>query len=84
MEINLNTNKMPLMPAELPRAAATASAREGSRPAMTISTSEFSSITGSEVVDAATEADVATRDDALGKLFQRAFNYQPPPMPNFL
>ncbi len=85
MEISLNTSKMPVMPTELSAVGVKeAGSGKESRPAMTISTSEFSPIMGSEEVDAATEADVSTRDDAIGKLFKQAFNYQPPAMPNFV
>jgi len=83
MEINLNTNKMPVMPTELPAATTAVPSGKDVRPAVTISTCGFSPIAGSEDVDAATEADVATRNDSIGKLFQ-AFRYDPPPMPNFL
>ena len=50
---------------------------------MTVSKRAFPDPAGAEEVDAATEADVATRDDELGRLFRQAFNYAPPPMPNF-
>lgn len=51
---------------------------------VTVTKREFPDFTGAEEVDAVTEADVSTRDDALGKLFRSAFAYAPPPMPNFV
>jgi len=84
MEINLNASKMPVLPPEMPATTAMDATDKHARSSMTISTREFAPIVGSEEVDAATEADVSTRDDAIGKLFQQAFSYQPPPMPNFL
>ena len=83
MEISLNTGKMPVLPTELPHGAPTAETGKGARPAMTITTQAFAPLGAAEEVDAATEADVATRDDAIGRLFQRVFCYAPPPMPNF-
>lgn len=84
MEISLNTGKMPVLPTELPNGAAPAETGKVVRPAMTITTPAFSPLGAPEEVDAATEADAATRDDSLGQLFRQVFNYAPPPMPNFL
>lgn len=85
MEISLNANKMPAIPAELPSAGTrVGGAAKEARPAVTISSREFSDIGGSEEVDAAVEEAVSTRDDMLGRLFRQVFSYQPPPMPNFV
>ena len=59
-------------------------AAQGPTSSVTVSKREFPGLAGTEEVDAATEADAATRDDKLGQLFRQAFNYAPPPMPNFL
>lgn len=83
MDVRLDINKIPL------QAPPPASVREAdgvardAPPSVTVTKREFPGFTGAEEVDAATEADIATRDDALGKLFRRAFAYAPPPMPKF-
>ena len=84
MDVRLNTASI------LPQTPPPVSARETGgvsqepAPSVTVSRREFPGLAGAEEVDAATEADVATRDDKLGQLFRQAFNYAPPPMPNFL
>ena len=83
MNIRLDTNSIPAQTQFQP-----ASVREmdgaARDPAVTITKREFPDFTGAEEVDAVTEADVSTRDDALGMLFRKAFAYAPPPMPNFV
>ena len=84
MNIRLDTNSIPAQTQFQP-----ASVRATEVPArdqantVTVTKREFPDFTGAEEVDAVTEADVATRDDALGKLFHSVFAYAPPPMPNF-
>ena len=84
MNIRLDTNSIPAQTQFQP-----ASVREMDGAArdqastVTVTKREFPDFTGAEEVDAVTEADVSTRDDALGMLFRKAFAYAPPPMPNF-
>ena len=83
MDIRLDINNIP------PQTSPPASVREADAaaqdapPPVSVSKREFPDFAGAEEVDAATDADVATRDDALGQLFNRAFSYAPPPMPDF-
>ena len=84
MDVRLNTaNILPQTPPPV-STRETGVVSQESAPSVTISTREFPAVAGAEEVDAATEADVATRDDRLGQLFRQAFSYAPPPMPNFI
>ena len=83
MDVRLNTSNIPQqMPPRAPARDVGGAAQEPT-PSVTVSKRVFPDIAGAEEVDAATEADVSTRDDALGQLFRPAFNYAPPPMPDF-
>ena len=84
MDVRLDTNNIPLQTPPPTSARGADVVAHESTPSVTISTREFPDIAGAEEGDAATEADVSTRDDRLGQLFHQAFSYAPPPMPNFL
>ena len=83
MDVRLNTSNFPQQTPPLAPARDVGGAAQEPAPSVTVSKRAFPDLAGTEAVDAATEADVATRDDALGRLFRQAFNYAPPPMPNF-
>ncbi len=83
MDVRLDPSSIPLHPPPLADARNVGGAAQGPGPSVTVSKREFHGLAGAEEVDAATEADVSTRDDALGRLFFRAFNYPPPAMPQF-
>ena len=83
MDIRLNTSSIPQQTPPPAPARGVGGAAQGPAPSVTVSKREFPDLAGAEEVDAATEADVATRDDELGRLFRQAFNYAPPPMPTF-
>lgn len=84
MNVRLDTNAILAQTQFQPASVrATDGATRDQASTVTITKREFPDFTGAEEVDAATEADVATRGDALGRLFQLAFAYAPPPMPEF-
>jgi hypothetical protein len=83
MDVRLNTSNIPQQVPPLAPARDVGGAAQEPVPSVTVSKQAFPDFAGAEEVDAVTEADVATRDDALGRLFRQAFNYAPPPMPNF-
>ena len=85
MNIRLDTNSIPAQTQFQPASVrATDDATRDQANTVTVTKREFPGFTGTEEVDAVTEADVSTRDDALGKLFRSVFAYAPPPMPNFV
>ena len=85
MNIRLDTNSIPAQTQFQPASVrATDDATRDQSNTVTVTKREFPDFTGAEEVDAVTEADVATRNDALGMLFRKAFAYAPPPMPNFV
>ena len=83
MDVRLNTSNIPQQMPPLAPARDVGGAAQGPAPSVTVSKQSFPGFAGAEEVDAAAEADAATRDDELGRLFRQAFNYAPPPMPNF-
>ena len=83
MDVRLNTSNIPQQMPPLAPARDVGGAAQEPTPSVTVSKRAFPDLAGAEEVDAATEADVATRDDELGRLFRQAFNYALPPMPNF-
>ena len=83
MDVRLNTSNIPQQMPPLAPARDVGGAAQEPTPSVTVSKREFPDFAGAEEVDAVTEADVATRDDELGKLFNKAFAYAPPPMPDF-
>ena len=85
MEVRLNINNVPPQPPSPASVEGTGGTMQKDQDpsSVTVSKREFPGFAGTEEVDAATEADVATRADKLGKLFDKAFTYAPPPMPDF-
>ena len=82
MDISINTNhsanKAELNDAAMPSAP---QGTKGGRPLLSITHADVASADdnlGIDVPDAA-----LSRGDSLGKLIRSAFNYPPPPMPNF-
>ena len=85
MNVRLDTNAILAQTQFQPASVrATDDATRDQSNTVTVTKREFPGFTGTEEVDAVTEADVSTRDDALGKLFRSVFAYAPPPMPNFV
>ena len=83
MDVRLNVSDFPQQTPPLASVRDVGGAAQEPAPSVTVSKRDFPDIAGTEEVDAATEVDVSTRDDALGRLFRQAFNYPPPPMPDF-
>ena len=84
MDVRLNTSNIPQQMPPLAPAKDVGAAAQEPRSSVTVTKRELPGLAGAEEVDAATEADVSTRDDALGRLFRGVFSYPPPPMPNFV
>ena len=83
MEVRLDMNKIPPQPPSPASVGEAGGSVQSAPSSVTVSKREFPDFAGAEEVDAVTEAYVATRDDELGKLFNKAFAYAPPPMPDF-
>ena len=83
MNVRLNTSNIPQQMPPLAPARDVGAAAQEPRSAVTVTKRDLPDLAGAEEVDAATEADVSTRDDALGRLFRQVFSYAPPPMPDF-
>ena len=79
MDISLNTRPTPHPVAATGFTPATPAANAADRPALTVTDAPLS---GTDAVKPISDADL-DKNDALGRLFNAAFNLPPPPMPAF-